>query len=256
MKQAVIFVGHGTPMNAIEQNAFTASWRTLGEAIRPKAILMVSAHWFTKGTWTQDEKQPKVINDMYGFPKPLYEVNYQVNGDIALTNRIRECLGGTVDINNSWGIDHGAWSVLVHMFPKRDVPVVQLSVDALKAPEAHFEIGRKLSALRDEGYLIMGSGNIVHNLRKVNFHKADGEDWADAFDLKIRDAIVAGDYDKCLNYRQLGDIAELAVPTTDHYDPLLYCLGAARASDTVEVFNEARVMGSLSMTSYIFKDKA
>jgi 4,5-DOPA dioxygenase extradiol len=242
-------------MNAIEQNAFTMAWQALGKTVNPKAILMVSAHWFTRGTWTQDEAHPKVINDMYGFPKPLYEVNYQVEGDAMLTQQVKRCLGDIVDINNGWGIDHGAWSVLVHMFPKRDVPVVQLSIDAQKTPEAHFEIGRKLSALRDDGYLIMGSGNIVHNLRKVDFHRGDGEAWADAFDLKIRDAILAGDYETCVQYKQFGELAALAVPTTDHYDPLLYCLGAARSDDMVEVFNDARVMGSLSMTGYVFKEK-
>lgn len=253
MKQPAIFVGHGTPMNAIENNAFTESWRELGERIKPKAILMVSAHWFTRGTYTQDDKAPRVINDMYGFPKPLYEVNYQVAGLKELTDRVMAQVSPDVAINNEWGIDHGAWSVLTHMYPNKDIPVVQLSVDAQKSPAEHFEIGKKLAALREEGYLIMGSGNIVHNLRRVDFGRRDGYAWADEFDGYIKEAILSGDFDKCINYASQGDIAKYAVPTTDHYDPLLYVLGAASTEDKVTVFNEASVMGALSMTSYIFE---
>ena len=253
MRLPVIFVGHGSPMNAIEVNAFTESWRKLGEQIKPKAILMVSAHWYTKGTYTQDVEAPPVINDMYGFPQPLYEVNYQVKGDLELTERILEVLGNEVSVNNTWGLDHGAWSVLVHMYPKRDIPVVQLSLDAYKTPEEHFALGEKLAQLRDEGYLIMGSGNIVHNLRRVDFHKNDGYDWADDFDLKIKDAILSKNFELCLQHRTLGEISKLAVPTSDHYDPMLYCLGAGGKDSKISVFNHARVLGGLSMTSYIFE---
>lgn len=253
MKMPVLFVGHGSPMNAIETNAWTAKWRELGEKIKPKAIVMVSAHWYTRGTYTQDVEQPPVINDMYGFSKELYEINYQVNGDIALTNRIKDVLGDDVTINNEWGLDHGAWSVLVHMYPNREMPIVQVSIDAYKSPQEHFELGKKLSALRQEGYLVMGSGNIVHNLRRVDFHKADGFDWADEFDLKIKEAILNKDFDTCINHRLMGEISKLAVPTTDHYDPLLYCLGAVQPSDEVVVFNDDRCLGSLSMTGYLFE---
>ena len=253
MKLPVIFVGHGTPMNAIEQNTFTASWQALGKKIKPKGILMVSAHWFTHGSWTQDSESPKVINDMYGFPKALYEVNYTVHGNRQLTEKIVALLSPDTKINNDWGIDHGAWSVLTHMYPKRDVPVVQLSIDAHKTPEEHYALGRKLRALRQEGYLIMGSGNIVHNLRRVAFDKTDGYEWANTFDRQIKEAIETRKFEKCINYTDFGEAATLSVPTTDHYDPLLYVLGAVETQDQVTIFNKASVMGSLSMTSYIFE---
>jgi len=252
MKLPVLFIGHGTPMNAIEQNAFTASWQALGKKMKPKGILMISAHWYTRGTWTQDSDMPSVINDMYGFPRELYAVNYAVHGDRQLTEKTLALLTPDIAINNAWGIDHGAWSVLTHMYPKRDIPVVQLSIDANKTPEEHFKVGQKLRRLRDEGYLIIGSGNIVHNLRRVAFNKTEGYEWADTFDQKIKEAIVAKAFDRCVHYSDFGEVAKLSVPTTEHFDPLLYVLGAAEKQDDVSIFNEATVMGSLSMTSYIF----
>jgi len=253
MKMPVLFVGHGSPMNAIEDNEFTREWKRIGSLIRPKAILMISAHWFTKGSFTQDEENPKVVNDMYGFPDELYNLNYQVRGDSELSRLVLSSLTSPVEIRNNWGIDHGAWSVLVHMYPGRDIPVVQLSVDALGSPEDHYRIGRELRGLREKGILIIGSGNVVHNLRMVAFEKTGGYDWGIDFDSFIRDSIRGGDFPGVLGYRDRGEEARLAVPTTDHFDPLLYILGASDSSDEVTVFNEACMAGSLSMTSYLFE---
>lgn len=253
MKMPILFVGHGSPMNAIQNNDFTVAWQEIGQIIKPKAILMISAHWFTHGTFTQDESEPRVINDMYGFPKALYEVNYLVKGDKHLTDRARALIKKKVAIDNGWGIDHGAWSVLNHMYPKRDVPVVQLSIDADAKPEDHYAIGKQLSPLRDEGIFIIGSGNIVHNLRILNWEMEGGYDWADYFDLEIKEAVLAHHHERCIRYKEMGKEAELSVPTTDHYDPLLYILGASREDDHIQVFNEKRFMGSGSMTSYLFE---
>lgn len=254
MSMPVIFVGHGSPMNAIETNAYTQEWRAIGKKIKPKAILMVSAHWFTRGLYTQDTELPEIINDMYGFPRELYEVNYQVHGNQELTQAILNRVSQKVQIQNDWGIDHGAWSVLNHMYPNKDVPVVQLSVDATGNPENYVRIGRELQALRDEDVLIIGSGNIVHNLRMVDFHQAGGYDWAYSFDAKVKEAILSGHDDRLLqDYATTMPEARLAVPTTEHFDPLFYILGARTPEDRVTVFNEDCTMGSMSMTGYIFE---
>jgi len=253
MRMPVLFVGHGSPMNAIEDNEFTREWSRIGRQIRPKAILMVSAHWFTKGSFTQTDENPEVINDMYGFPDELYRLNYRVKGSAELGQKVVSAVHRPVEIRDNWGIDHGAWSVLVHMYPDRDIPVVQLSVDASASPEDHFQIGRELQGLRDQGILIIGSGNIVHNLRMVSFRETRGFDWNIEFDAYIRDALKEGRVNDVLNYRDKGDAARLAVPTTDHFDPLFYVLGASDGTDRLSVFNEAAVAGSLSMTSYLFE---
>lgn len=251
MSMPVIFVGHGSPMNAISDNIYTQTWRQLGQKINPKAILMVSAHWFTKGTYTQDEEEPKIVNDMYGFPRELYEVGYQVKGNQALTSAIIKSVSKPIQISNDWGLDHGAWSVLCHMYPDRNIPVVQLSVDALSSPEDHYKIGRELGGLRDLGILIIGSGNIVHNLRVSDMSKVDGYEWNQGFDSQIKEVILAKDHHKVLAYDQMEG-AKLAVPTTDHFDPLLYTLGAAGTVGQVQVFNESHIMGGISMTGYLF----
>ena len=253
MKLPVIFVGHGSPMNAIEDNEYSRTWAKIGRNIQPKSILMISAHWFTRGTLVQDEENPRIINDMYGFPEELYHVGYQVKGDRALTQSVLDTLGDDVSVNNEWGLDHGAWSVLHHMYPKRDIPVAQLSVNRTLTPEAHFKIGQKLAFLREQDVLIIASGNIVHNLRMVRFDMAGGHPDCVKFDAYIKDSILNKDFDAVINYRDLGDVARLSVPTDDHFDPLLYALGAASKDDTVEVFNESVMMGTMSMTGYIFK---
>ena len=252
MKLPVIFVGHGSPMNAIEDNAYTREWVKLGRSIRPKSILMISAHWFTRGSFIQDAEKPEIINDMYGFPESLYHIGYQVRGDKALTEKVLTALSGDVSVNNDWGIDHGAWSVLNHMYPKRDIPVVQLSVNRDLEPDAHFKIGHALSFLRDEGVLIIASGNIVHNLRMVRFDMDSGHPECVKFDVYIRDNILNKNFNAVIRYRDKGEAARLSVPTTDHFDPLLYALGAAREDDSAEVFNESVMMGYMSMTGYVF----
>lgn len=248
-----IFVGHGSPMNAIEDNRYTREWHKLGKRIRPKAILMISAHWFTNGTFTQDAPDPEIINDMYGFPKELYEVNYRVKGSDELSDLVLSSISRPIQIRNNWGIDHGAWSVLVHMYPDRKIPVVQLSVDAGAEPQDHFRIGQELRFLRDREILVIGSGNIVHNLRRSSFERQDGYDWNVEFDHSIKDSITTGDHEAVLSYPEKGEVARLAVPTTDHFDPLFYVLGASSKVDNITVFNEAQIGGALSMTSYVFE---
>lgn len=250
----VIFVGHGSPMNVIENNEFTGGWREMSAAIpKPDAVLSISAHWFTSGTRVSNTENPETIHDFYGFPKSLYEIEYKAPGAPELAGKTAELLKGTAVEDSSWGLDHGTWSVLHIMYPDADIPVYQLSVDRDAAPQDCFEIGRKLKALRDENILIMGSGNIVHNLGLVDFREEGGYDWAYEFDNFIKENIGKKNFDSILNYRNLGKAAKYAVPITDHFNPLLYILGAADENDTAEIYNNKCMAGSLSMTSYIFK---
>lgn len=254
-KMPVVFSGHGDPMIAIREDDVTRGMAKVGHGIiekfgKPKAILAISAHWFGKGTFVQKTEQPKQIYDMYGFPKALYEVKYPVKGDAALSNRVLELLGDQVLVKNDWGIDHGTWTVLVHMFPNADIPVVQLSVDTSLPNETLYEIGKKLAILREEGYLIFGSGNVVHNLRMVDWDNPDGTEMTHAFNDYIIDAITSGKTEKAIRYEGHPN-AVYAVPTTEHYLPLIYCLGAADG-DTVEVFNNVCNLGSMAMTGFIF----
>ncbi|KAF0091879.1 MAG: Aromatic ring-cleaving dioxygenase [Fusobacteria bacterium] len=251
MRMPVVFVGHGSPMNAIEDNNYTKGWKELGERIpRPKAIVSISAHWQTRGTRVNDSKNPKQIYDFYGFPSELYEVVYDVKGSEELAKRVVNILGESVIVDNSWGIDHGSWSVLSRIFPKADIPVVQVSLNYDMTPSDHFELGKRLSGLRNEGYLVFGSGNIVHNLGIIDWNQSGGFSWAEEFDTMINKHILAGDYDSLM---ELGHGGSLAVPTREHYLPLIVCLGATLDNDKVEIFNEGCVLGSISMTSYIFK---
>lgn len=252
-RMPVLFVGHGSPMNAIEDNVFTSRWKALGAQLeRPKAILCVSAHWFTPGTRLSDAESNRMVYDMYGFPSELYRVLYNAPGSPATARRVGEQLGRPVLFDNSWGLDHGGWSVLLRMFPQADIPVFQLSVDRNATPQEHFQIGQRLQAFRDEGVLILGSGNVVHNLGRISWHMDGGFDWADDFDDYVRRSIVNLDWNRVIDYRQAGPSAALAFPTLDHYAPLLYVLGAADRADRIETFNDARILGSLSMTSYLF----
>jgi len=258
MRMPAMFVGHGSPMNAIEDNTFTKGWERVAEKLpRPKAILSVSAHWYTDGTRINNDPAPRTIYDMYGFPKELYEIVYDAPGspetaEAVLSQLSRHPYPCVVD--NSWGVDHGTWSVLHKMYPDRSIPVLQLSINGRADAKTHFEIGRSLSDLRDQGVMIFGSGNVVHNLRRVQMQRADGFDWAYEFDGYIRDNMVSRNADAILNYGLAGDSAKLAFPTPEHYDPLLYVLGASRDDDQITVFNEACVMGSISMTSYVFHE--
>ncbi len=248
----VLFVGHGSPMNAIEDNRFTQGWATIAERIgKPKAILSVSAHWYTNGMRIQNAEKSKMVYDMYGFPHELYEVVYPAKGSPEFAQKTRELLGGKPEIDNSWGLDHGTWSVLGRMYPKADVPVFQLSIDANLDAEKHFEKGKQLRTLREEGVLVFGSGNVVHNLSMINWDMDGGYSWAEEFDGYIKNSILTKDFQKAVKYEQAGESAKLAFRTQEHYYPLMYVLGAADESDGVSVYNDSCVLGSLSMTSYL-----
>lgn len=254
MRMPAIFVGHGSPMNAIEDNAYTREWAAIGRQFHPKGILMISGHWYTNGLKLQSASEPKKINDMYGFPDALYQVAYDVKGDSGLIDQVQGILGEGVDLDDSWGIDHGTWAVLTHMYPHADVPVVQLSLDRTKSPEALYELGQKLARLRDQGYMILASGNVVHNLRAMNpSMNQTGYEWAQAFDDAIEKAVSKRDFETCLNYKSLGEPATLSVPTAEHYLPLVTLLGATKPEDSIQVFNKGFDLGGVSMTGYVFK---
>lgn len=254
-KMPAVFIGHGSPMNAIEENEFTENWKNIAKNIpTPKAIVSISAHWFTKGTKIMNEESPKTIDDMYGFPKELYEIVYDSPGNPALASECKQSISADSEYDNTWGIDHGTWSVLVHMYPDRDIPVFQISIDATAPPEVHYQMGQELKFLRERGVLLFGTGNITHNLRMVDFSMGNtGFHWAHEFDDAIKEDILNKKYDNVVNYMRHGEIAKLAVPTTDHFYPILYILGATYDDDKVSVYNHSCVLGSLSMTSYVFE---
>jgi 4,5-DOPA dioxygenase extradiol len=255
-KMPVLFIGHGSPMNAIEDNSYTKSWRELVKRIpKPEAILSISAHWFTKGTKIMNEAAPKTIHDMYGFPEELYKIIYHSPGSPELAAKSKALLSKASNYDNSWGIDHGTWSVLVHMYPAMDIPVFQISIDATATPAEHYQIGRDLRNLREQGVLILGSGNIVHNLGILDFSKSEGGyDWAYEFDNHIKENIQNKNHDNIIHYSNLGTPARLAVPSPDHFNPLLYVLGSTYENDKISVYNDSCMMGSLSMTSYLFEE--
>ena len=253
-KMPVLFVGHGPPMNAIEDNIYSRTWRNIAKKIpKPKVILSVSAHWYTNGTKIMNEANPNTIYDMYGFPEELYEISYNTPGSPDTAKVCKELISKGTEYDNSWGIDHGTWSVLVHMYPERDVPVFQISVDANAPAHIHYKIGRELRSLREQGVLILGTGNIVHNLRLVDWHKANkGFDWAYEFDEYIYENIMSKNDEKIIQFNELGDIAHLSVPTPDHFYPLLYVLGASDKEDKISVYNKSCELGSLTMTTYLW----
>ncbi|HEY5425741.1 MAG TPA: 4,5-DOPA dioxygenase extradiol [Candidatus Tumulicola sp.] len=245
-----MFVGHGSPMNAIESNGYSQSWRAAGEALpRPKAIVVVSAHWYADGAAVTAMDRPRTIHDFYGFPRDLYAVQYPAQGSPDLAARIARLASPfEVSLDQAWGLDHGAWSVLVHLFPAADIPVVQLAIDARQPAAFHWELGAALAPLRDEGVLILGSGNIVHNLRMADFGARGGYDWALRFDEYARAAIQAGDRDALVRYERHPD-GSLAVPTPEHYLPLLYVVSLRREGETVTTVVDGIEAGSLSMRS-------
>lgn len=256
MTMPILFSGHGSPMIALEHNDIIKTMNEVGNRIlkeygTPKAILSISAHWYTRGTFIQSKQEPKQIYDMYGFPPELYALKYPVKGYSSLTKRVEEVLGDKVSINDTWGTDHGTWSVLVHFFPHADIPVVQLSVNRYLSPKESYELGKQLSALSHEGYLIFGSGNVVHNLREVEWDNPDGSEMTHAFNDEVVNAITHHDDNKVIRYENIP-YASYAVPTPDHYLPLLYCLGAAQGRD-VEVFNNVCNLGSIAMTGFLWK---
>lgn len=251
-RMPALFVGHGSPMNAIEDNVFARGWRDLAARLpRPKAILCVSAHWETRGVFVCAEPQPRTIHDFHGFPQALFAVRYPAAGAPALAQRIADMIkSATVNTTRAWGLDHGAWSVLAVMYPRADVPVVQLSLDTAQPGAFHYAIGRELGALREEGVLILGSGDIVHNLRLLDFRDPRPPDWAERFDTAVRQRVAENRFEELLDWHALGRDAELSVPTPEHYLPLLYVLGARRAGDAAS-FHNVGYFGPVSMTSVL-----
>ena len=248
-----IFFGHGNPMNALTTNPWTEAWATIGRELpRPKAILSVSAHWYLPSTRVTAVERPRTIHDFGGFPRPLFEVQYPAPGDLALCDRVRELLAPLdVPLDTDWGLDHGTWSLLVHVFPGADVPVVQLSIDESQPAAFHYETGRRLASLRDEGVLVMGSGNLVHNLHAYGWgrHVPEPFDWAVSFETNARQWMMAGNHQPLIGYEELGSDAMLAAPTPEHYLPLLYVLGTQLDGDAVTFPVEGVDGGSISMLS-------
>lgn len=253
-KMPAIFMGHGSPMNAVENNSYTAMWTQVAKMIkRPEAILSISAHWFTHGTKITDAPKPEVVYDMYGFPEALYRVAYQPPGAPKLAHETIQLISGHVKADNTWGIDHGTWSVLCRMYPEAEIPVFQMSVDADADVDTQFKIGKEIMELRNRGVMILGSGNVVHNLSQVNWDMDGGYPWAQEFDSYIKDNVAERNYKDVLDYKKAGHSAEMAFYTPDHFAPLLYVLGASQEDDQLTVFNDSYTMGSLSMTCYLFE---
>lgn len=252
-----IFIGHGSPMNAITENNFVRGFREIAKSIpKPKAILCISSHWFIDGSKVTAMEKPRTIHDFGGFPKELHEITYPAPGSPELANLVLEQTKPTsMQLDNTWGLDHGAWTVALHMYPQADVPIVQLSVDRTLTPQGHFELGKRLNELRRRGILILGSGNIVHNLRMIDFQNIDrknyGFDWAIEAREFVNGCVRKGDYLPLLHYAKQGRAMQLAVPTPEHYLPLLYILGLTHDPAKSHFFNDEMVAGSLSMTSLV-----
>ncbi len=246
-----IFFGHGNPMNALAQNPYTRAWSDTGKGLpRPRAILCVSAHWYVPGSAVTISSAPRTIHDFGGFPSELYEVQYPAPGDPQLAERVKRLLAPVpVQFDSRWGLDHGTWSVLSHVFPNADIPIVQLSIDETQPPQFHYDIGRRLAELREEGILIVGSGNLVHNLHTYAWgrHLPEPYDWAVKFENRARELILAGDHPPLIRYEQLGREAMLSAPTPDHYLPLLYVLGTQSDREPVAFPVEGVDGGSISM---------
>ena len=253
MTMPAIFFGHGNPMNAVSRNAYTEGWRRIGEQIaRPEAIVSVSAHWYGPGTAVTVNATPRTIHDFGGFPPELYQVQYPAPGDPALARRVQALLAPLeVRLDDSWGLDHGTWSVLKHVYPAADIPVIQLSIDETKPAAFHFDVGRRLAPLRAEGVLIAGSGNLVHNLHTYAWgqHSQDPYDWAVRFETAARDVMLTGEFGPLVNYESLGRDTLLSIPTPDHYLPLLYVLGCHQKGEDIGFPIEGVDGGSISMLS-------
>lgn len=250
-----LFIGHGNPMNVLGSNEFTQGWKRIGESFeKPQAILAISAHWYAPGIGVTVSTNPRTIYDFYGFPNALYEVQYPVLGDPVLAERVRQLLKPiAVEQDKTWGLDHGVWTILKHMYPLADVPVVQLKIDASQSLEFHFELGNRLAPLRGEGVLILGSGNLVHNLRAYSWNRpdADAYDWATRFERRIVNSIDDRRFSELLLLESMGRDAALAVPSPDHYLPLLYTLGSVQSNDQLSWPILGFEGGSISMRSFI-----
>jgi 4,5-DOPA dioxygenase extradiol len=250
VKMPALFLGHGSPLNAIESNEFSRAWAQVGKSLpMPKAILCISAHWETAGTHVTAMELPKTIHDFHGFPQPLYEVKYPARGSPDLARLVQKIVcKSQVRLDEDWGLDHGAWAVLRQMFPNADIPVIQLSLDRTKDPEFHYDLGKELKVLRNKGVLIVGSGNMVHNLGVMAWQDM-AFDWAVEFNERLKQLILAGDHNAMIHYRKLGDAARLSVPTNEHYLPMLYVLALQDKEDQIGFFTDKVTLGSISMCS-------
>jgi 4,5-DOPA dioxygenase extradiol len=253
-KMPVLFMGHGSPMNAIEENEFVQGFRSIGKEIpKPNAILCVSAHWETRGTFVTAMKNPRTIHDFGGFPQALFDVQYPAPGSPDLAIETQKVITSTeVGLDNNWGLDHGAWSVIKHLYPNADIPVIQISIDYSKPAQYHYDLAKQLATLRNKGVLIIGSGNMVHNLRMVEWRRLNdtyGFDWALEANEKMKQFILHDDHQSLINYSKQGKPFQLAIPTPEHYMPLLYSLALKDKNEKISFFNDKPVAGSLTMTS-------
>jgi 4,5-DOPA dioxygenase extradiol len=254
-KIPVLFVGHGSPMNAIEENEFVTGWRNIAKTLpKPTAILCISAHWETRGTFVTAMEKPMTIHDFGGFPKVLYDVQYPAPGSPELANETQKLVSKTeIGLDEKWGLDHGAWSVIKHLYPKADVPVIEISLDYFQTPEYHYDLAKELAPLRKKGVLIIGSGNMVHNLGMVAWNRLNndeyGYDWALEANDKMKKFILDGNHKELINYKSQGKAFGLAIPTPEHFLPLLYALALKDDNEKITLFNDKAVAGSLTMTS-------
>lgn len=253
-KMPVLFLGHGSPMNAIEENEFVTGFRSIVKEIpKPNAILCVSAHWETKGTFVTAMQNPPTIHDFGGFPKELFAVQYPAPGSPDLAKQTKSLISKTeVGLDDKWGLDHGAWSVIKHLYPNADIPIIQMSIDYSQTPQYHYELAQQIKSLREKGVLVIGSGNIVHNLGKVEWRRLNetfGYDWAIEANDRMKKFILDGNHKELINFRSQGKAFDLAIPTPEHYLPLLYSLAMQEKNEEVKLFNDKAVAGALTMTS-------
>lgn len=253
-KTPLLFIGHGSPMNGIENNQFSEQWEAIGREVpNPTAVICISAHWLTRGTFVTAMEKPKTIHDFGGFPKALFDVEYPALGSPAIAEETKKLITkAEVHLDHDWGLDHGTWTVIRHIYPKANIPILQLSIDYYQSPQFHYELAQELAVLRRKGVLIIGSGNMVHNLRMVDFQRINGSygyDWAIEINDTFKKYIAEGNHKPLINYESLGQAAKLAIPTPDHYYPLLYILGMQEKNEEATFFNDVAVGGSLTMTS-------
>ncbi|HEX8549766.1 MAG TPA: 4,5-DOPA dioxygenase extradiol [Cytophagaceae bacterium] len=248
----VLFLGHGNPMYAIQDNEFTKAWSETGKSLpTPKAILVISAHWETNGTFVTAMEKPKTIHDFGGFPKQLFDVQYPSPGSPEVAKQTRDILKKTsVQLDHNWGLDHGTWSVVKHLYPKANIPVLQMSIDYSKDLQWHYELAQELSVLRQKGILIIGSGNMVHNLRMAQFDLTVGHDWAIKANELLKERIIDNDHHSLINFSSLGKEVRMAIPSAEHYIPMLYALGLKTGKESVSIFNDKTELGAISMTSF------
>lgn len=253
-KTPLLFIGHGSPMNGIENNQFSQQWSSLAKDFpEPTAVIVISAHWLTRGTFVTAMEKPRTIHDFGGFPKALFDVQYPAIGSPVIAEETQKLITKTdVHLDHDWGLDHGTWTIIRHIYPKANIPILQLSIDYHQSPQYHYELAQELATLRRKGVLIIGSGNMVHNLRMVDFQRINGAygyDWAIEMNEKFKKNITERNHKDLINYESMGQAAKLAIPTPDHYYPLLYILGMQEKNEEASFFNDVPVGGSLTMTS-------